>query len=228
MSWRGLAHERGRDHERHGRRGPEPARALPHLWSAGGYPGGDAASGLLAARRGGGPDRVAALGLPPLATAGDIAAAIGIDEGALAWLTYHRGAATVDHYHRFTIPKRSGGTRVISSPKGRLRVAQGWVLHHILSRLALHDAAMAFRPARSIKDNAALHRGRAIVVRIDLKDFFPSIGFRRVKGLFESFGYNEGVATILALLCTEAPRVAVTLTDPADAAGDERRYVAIR
>jgi RNA-directed DNA polymerase len=176
---------------------------------------------------GGDADRMAALGLPPLATARDLAAAIGIDEGALAWLTYHRGAATVDHYHRFTIPKRNGGTRVISSPKGRLRVAQSWVLHHILSRLALHDAAMAFRPARSIKDNAALHRGRAIVVRIDLTDFFPSIGFRRVKGLFESFGYNEGVSTILALLCTEAPRVAVTLANPADASGDERRYVAI-
>ncbi len=169
---------------------------------------------------GGDADRLAALGLPQLATARDVAAAIGIDEGALAWLTYHRGAATIDHYHRFTIPKRSGGRRVISSPKARLRVAQGWLLREVLSRLALHDAAMAFRPARSIADNARLHQGRAVVVRIDLKDFFPSIGFRRVKGLFESFGYNEGVSTILALLSTEAPRATVTLDG-------ERRYVAI-
>ena len=44
------------------------------------------------------------------------------------------------------------------------------------------------------------------MVRIDLKDFFPSI-FKRVKSLFQSLGYNEGVATILALLATEAPRV---------------------
>jgi hypothetical protein len=36
------------------------------------------------------------------------------------------------------------------------------------------------------------------------------VRFRRVKGLFESFGYNEGVATILALLATEVPRVAAT------------------
>ena len=64
-------------------------------------------------------------------------------------------------------------------------------------------------------------------MRIDLKDFFPSIGFRRIKGLFESFGYNEGVSTVLALLCTEAPRVALTLADPTDAAADLRRYVAI-
>jgi RNA-directed DNA polymerase len=176
---------------------------------------------------GGDPGRVAALGLPALLTGRDVAAAIGIDDGALAWLTYHRGAATIDHYHRFTIPKRSGGKRVISSPKGRLRVAQSWVLRAVLSPIGLHDAAMAFRPARSIADNAALHEGRAIVIRIDLKDFFPSIGFRRVKGLFESFGYNEGVATILALLCTEAPRVAVTLADPSDGERDERRHVAV-
>jgi len=169
---------------------------------------------------GGDAGRLASLGLPQLVTASDVAAAIGIDEGALAWLTYHRGAATIDHYHRFTIPKRSGGRRVISSPKTRLRVAQGWLLREVLSHLALHDAAMAFRSARSIADNARLHQGRAVVVRIDLKDFFPSIGFRRVKGLFESFGYNEGVSTILALLSSEAPRATVTLDG-------ERRYVAI-
>ncbi len=51
--------------------------------------------------------------------------------------------------------------------------------------------------------------GRAIVIRIDLKDFFPSVGFKRVKRLYESFGYNEGVASLFALLSTEAPRVAM-------------------
>ena len=49
------------------------------------------------------------------------------------------------------------------------------------------------------------------MIRVDLKDFFPSIQFRRVKGLFTHLGYNEGVASILALLCTESPRVALTL-----------------
>jgi hypothetical protein len=109
---------------------------------------------------------------------------------------------------------------VISSPKSRLRVAQRWVLRAVLSGIELHNAAMAFRPQRTIVHNAMLHSHRAVVVRLDLKDFFPSIGFRRVKGLFASFGYNEGVATILALLTTEAPRVAVTLDG-------QRRYVAV-
>jgi hypothetical protein len=160
---------------------------------------------------GGDPAKLAALGLPALENASDIARAIGIEESELSWLTYHRGAATIDHYHRFTIPKRSGGLRVISSPKRQLRVAQSWLLQEVLLKLQIHEAAMAFRPGRSIVDNALQHRQQAVVIRLDLKDFFPSIRFRRVKGLFESFGYNEGVASILALLATEAPRVAMTL-----------------
>jgi RNA-directed DNA polymerase len=168
----------------------------------------------------GDPAKVESLGLPPLATASDLAAAIGIAERELAWLTYHRGAAAVDHYHRFQIPKRGGGMRGISSPKRRLRVAQRWVLNSLLSRLPVHDAAMAFRPKRSIVVNAAKHVKPGLLLKLDLKDFFPSIGFRRVKGLFESFGYNEGVASLLALLTTEAPRVAAALDG-------ERKYVAV-
>ena len=160
---------------------------------------------------GGDPTRLHSMGLPILNTASDVAGAIGIEERTLAWLTYHRGAALQDHYTRFEIPKRRGGVRVISSPKKQLRVAQSWLLENVLAKIEPHGAAMAFRPGRSIRDNAIPHLGKAVVVRIDLKDFFPSIGFRRVKGLFEAFGYNEGVSTLFALLATEAPRVALTL-----------------
>jgi hypothetical protein len=175
---------------------------------------------------GGDPSRVVSLGLPSLATAAEVASAIGISTGELAWLTYHRGAATIDHYHRFELPKRSGGTRVIAAPKGRLRVAQEWLLATVLDPLPVHPAAMAFRPGRSIVQNAAAHAARAVVARIDLEGFFPSITFRRVKGLFESFGYNEGVATLLALLATEPPRAPVTV---AGAAGGSsaRFYVSL-
>jgi len=157
------------------------------------------------------PEKLAALGLPLLTSASDIAAAIGIEERELAWLTYHRGAASLDHYSRFAIPKKRGGTRVISSPKRRLRLAQSWLLDTILAPLPVHEAAAAFRPGLSVVDNAARHTGRAVVARIDLKDFFPSITLMRVRCLFREFGYSGGVATLFALLATEAPRVAVLL-----------------
>jgi len=166
------------------------------------------------------PETRAALGLPELTGAKDLADALGITTKQLAWLTYHRGASTVDHYTRFAIPKKSGGTRTISSPKQSLRTAQTWILENILVRLEVHDAAMAFREGRSILDNARRHTAKAVVVKADLKDFFPSIRFSRVKTMFRTFGYNEGICTLLALLTTEAPRVAITLDGT-------RRFVAL-
>lgn len=169
---------------------------------------------------GGEPSKLAERRLPVLESASDVAQAIGVTERDLAWLAYHRNAAGTDHYSRFTIPKKRGGARVISSPKKRLRVAQAWMLVSLLEKLPVHDAAMAFRPGRSVVDNAARHAGKTLILKVDLKDFFPSIGVKRVKGLFQSFGYNEGVATILALLATETPRIAVVLDG-------ERKFAAV-
>jgi retron-type reverse transcriptase len=49
-----------------------------------------------------------------------------------------------------------------------------------------------------------------VVVNADLKDFFPTITFARVKGIFQSLGYSPAAATIFALLCTESPRKQIT------------------
>ena len=115
------------------------------------------------------------------------------------------------HYHRYEIAKKTGGVRCISAPKPALAAAQRWVLDQILRRLEPEPQAHGFVPGRSIVTNAAPHAGKAVVCNLDLKDFFPSITFRRVKGLFRKLGYGEHVATLLALLCTEPPRVPVEL-----------------
>ena len=133
------------------------------------------------------------------------------DPGQLLWLSYERAASTVDHYIRFEIPKKSGGRRLISSPKAKMRLAQSWVAENILNLLSPSRYATAFRPETSIVDNATPHLNSPIVVKLDLKDFFPSITFPRVRGYFEYLGFNPGVATILSLICTDAPRVKVTL-----------------
>jgi retron-type reverse transcriptase len=45
-----------------------------------------------------------------------------------------------------------------------------------------------------------------VVVNTDLSNFFPTITFPRVRGIFKQLGYSPAVATILGLLCTESPR----------------------
>lgn len=150
-------------------------------------------------------------GLPILHTAADLAKLMEISLSSLRWLTYHRRGATLVHYHRYRIAKKTGGMRSISAPKPALKKAQAWVLSNILALLPPDPAAHGFVPLHSIVTNASAHVGKAVVVNLDMKDFFPSITFRRVKGLYEALGYSEQGATVLALLCTEPPRVETEL-----------------
>lgn len=149
------------------------------------------------------PARGPAPGLPPLASPKALAEAMGIGLGELRFLAYDRALSTVSHYRRFTIPKKAGGLRRISAPMPRLKRAQYWILDALLAHAPVHAAAHGFVPGRSIVTNAAAHVGRDVVVNLDLKDFFPSLDYRRIKGKFRGLGYAEPVATVLALLCTE-------------------------
>jgi RNA-directed DNA polymerase len=160
---------------------------------------------------GGDVPKLIAQGLPVLESEQDVASALGITLGKLRWLTFHRKAAALVHYHRYDVPKKTGGVRRISAPKASLATAQQWVLKHILEPIPAEGSAHGFIKQRSILTNAHIHVGHAVVINFDIKDFFPSTTFRRVKGVFRRFGYNELVATLFALLCTEPPRAAAEL-----------------
>lgn len=150
-------------------------------------------------------DRLIAYGLPVLKTAQEVAHAMGITVPELRFLTFHRPVSRVCHYQRFYVPKRTGGLRLISAPMPRLKRAQHWILDHVLALLPVHESAHGFIRGRSIVTNAGPHVAQSIVINLDLKDFFPSIRYPRVRGLFQSFGYSPQVATLFALLCTELP-----------------------
>ena len=133
--------------------------------------------------------------LPALHDATDLARSMGLELGELRFLAWHREVARVSHYQRFTVPKKTGGERRISAPMPRLKRAQYWVLDNVLAKVPVHEAVHGFLPGRSILSNAAPHVGQAVVVNLDLQDFFPSIGLRRVRGVFRQLGYSPQVAT---------------------------------
>jgi RNA-directed DNA polymerase len=165
-------------------------------------------------------ERAAENELPPLDAPQQLAEALGLTVAQLRWLAYHRDAATHLHYRRFVIPKRGGGERAIWAPLPTLKAAQHWILRNIAEKLPVHGAVHGFLPGRSTLTNAALHTGARILVKMDVQDFFPTVTLRRVKGIFRKAGYREQVATLLALLCTEAPREVVELDG-------QRYYVAL-
>ncbi|HEX7446649.1 MAG TPA: reverse transcriptase family protein [Pirellulales bacterium] len=148
-------------------------------------------------------------GLPVLATPADVAQAVSLSIPRLRWLAFHSEAPTRIHYVRFTVPKKNGGTRELAAPHRDLARCQQWIWLNVLAKVPVHERAHGFVPGRGTVSNAAHHVGRAAVVNVDLKDFFPTIAFRRVKGVFQELGYSPAVATILALLATESPRRAV-------------------
>ncbi len=147
--------------------------------------------------------------LPNITRVKQLAEALELSVSELRWLCYHREAATSSHYIRFEIPKRSGGQRAIWAPMPKLKKVQRWILREILDRLLVHGAAHGFLAGRSIATNAAQHTDSRLVVKMDIEDFFPSVSWKRVKGVFRKAGYNEQIATLLALLCTESPREVV-------------------
>lgn len=142
--------------------------------------------------------------LPAFPSALSLARAMGVSIGELRFLAFNRRISKISHYKRFHMPKKTGGTRLISAPMPRLKSAQRWILDHLLSKIAIHDCAHGFLPKHSIVSNAAPHAQAAVVINMDLRDFFPSITYKRVKGVFRSLGYSEQIATILALICSEA------------------------
>jgi retron-type reverse transcriptase len=155
--------------------------------------------------------RLESKGLPIFSTVAEIAEAVGITVNELRFLTFSRKTSNVSHYIRFNLKKKTGGERTISAPMPRLKRVQHWVLANILEKVELHDAAHGFRKERSIVSNALPHVGAEVIINLDLKDFFPSIAYKRVKGLFRSLGYSEAAATIFGLLCTEPETQEVAL-----------------
>lgn len=148
-------------------------------------------------------ERLEEYGLPLCGSHKAIARLMGISLKKLRFLAFSRNRS---QYVRFQIPKKIGGKRNISAPTLQLKQAQEWILENVLEKIEPHNTAHGFRCGRSIVTNAQPHVGAEAIINIDLQDFFPSISYKRVKGLFKSFGYSEAVSIIFGLICTE-PKV---------------------
>jgi RNA-directed DNA polymerase len=144
--------------------------------------------------------------LPVWKTEEDLANALGISLKELWFFAIHREKERRPHYVTFAIPKRSGGKRLIMAPKRRLKSIQRKLLAVLVEKLPLSENAHAFRRGRSIRTGAEPHVGKRFVLKLDLKDFFPSVTCARVRGLLVAYGYSYPVATTLAVVMTEAER----------------------
>lgn len=136
----------------------------------------------------------------------DVAKILGYKPSSLSYLLYV--LPTTSKYSSFSIAKKSGGTRTINAPDRRLKTLQ----RHLANLLSdcqreigrernAKPLSHGFTEGCSISTNAAEHIRRRFVLNLDLKDFFPSFNFGRVRGFFiknRDYQLHEKVATILA------------------------------
>jgi RNA-directed DNA polymerase len=146
--------------------------------------------------------------VPILCTLPDLASWLAITTEELEWFADVRGLngeverTPLLHYSFTWLPKRRGGYRLLEAPKTRLKELQRRVLTGILSQVPPHDAAHGFVTGRSALSFARVHAGQSVILRMDLEDFFPSLGAARVYRVFRSFGYPEHIASALTGICT--------------------------
>ncbi len=146
--------------------------------------------------------------LPTITSVAELAHWLGVSGGDLEWFADLKGlsrahiASPLGHYTLRILAKKSGDLRLIEAPKSRLRALQRQILREILNRIPPHPAAHGFVPGRSVKSFATPHVGQAVLLRLDLQNFFPTIRAARVQTLFRTAGYPEPVADLLGGLCT--------------------------
>ncbi len=131
----------------------------------------------------------------------DVAAILDISWERLRYLLYRRPNA--ERYSIFTIPKKSGDSREIFAPKEDLKEIQRRLCFILESVYDAKPSVHGFTQSRSVLTNAHIHTRRKYILNVDLLNFFPSINFGRVRGMFMAKPYNcnQVVATILAQIC---------------------------
>lgn len=96
-------------------------------------------------------------------------------------------------YKVYTIPKRSGGERVIEHPSRELKAIQRWIVRALINRFPLHEAATAYRKGTGIRENAERHRKTKFTNRYDFASFFPSFSQTRIVQYIEEQAKAVGI-----------------------------------
>jgi RNA-directed DNA polymerase len=140
-----------------------------------------------------------------LQSANDIAAFLRTSTACLSYHLYRRPQA----YHSFSIPKASGGFRNIVAPPAVMKGFQRVILDCIASMFVPIREVHGFTVGRSVLSNARAHVRRRLVLNFDLLEFFPTVHFGRVRGLFmaKPFRFPPKVASVVAHICCHSGRL---------------------
>lgn len=141
-------------------------------------------------------------GPPQLYTRADVAQLLGVPVRELTWWIWALRPSR--RYDRFEVARRNGATpRIIHAPIKPIKDLQRRFADLLLSVYEPQAHVHGFVAGRSPLTNAQQHERQRWLMKLDLDEFFPSINFGRVRGMFMAypFEYPPEVATTLAQLC---------------------------
>jgi RNA-directed DNA polymerase len=93
--------------------------------------------------------------------------------------------------------------RIIEPPTGFLRHLLGRIQTEILRPVQLPDYLMGGVLGKSVLDNVRKHSASRLLVRLDIKNYFPSIRFAQIDRIWRNqFGCHEELAQVLTRLTT--------------------------
>jgi retron-type reverse transcriptase len=79
-------------------------------------------------------------------------------------------------YKKYSIAKRnSSELRLIAQPSAEAKFVQRIIVEELRKFLQIHRAAMAYEKGTGIRLNALQHKGARYLLKMDFKNFFPSI-----------------------------------------------------
>lgn len=144
----------------------------------------------------------------------DIAHLLGFTPAGLAYVLYKIPPAA--RYKKFEIPKSAGGTRTIYAPREELKLLQRRLADRLLDCIKAIEQSSGrkdstshgFLPGKNTYTNASRHRRQRYVFNVDIRDFFTSINFGRVRGFFiknKAFQVAPQAATVLAQIACHDP-----------------------
>lgn len=109
---------------------------------------------------------------------------------------------TAPYYHRVDIPKAKGGVRWLYVPSYSLREHQAVILERILRALPVDEHAYAYRRGIGFRGCAQAHVGKAVLIHMDLKNFFGSVREDMVfAALRRDTEYASALCRFFARLC---------------------------
>lgn len=188
--------------------------------------------------------------IPSVTSDGQLSDFLGVATGDLIWIadakSLHAKSPTKysGHYHYHLVNKKNNhqhlcgandldaiasrlrvsahSVRLIEAPKRRLKSIQRNILSGILDHVPTHRSCCGFKQGGSIIDYATPHVGKSVILKMDLRDFYPTININRIDAIFASLGFPETVSRLLANLSTTATPQAMW---PSDGGDSQLRYL---